>query len=110
MTFSPEGLQVAYAQGNDLYRVALADGAVTRLTFDGSETVFNGTLDWVYNEELATRSAQPAYAWSPDGKLADPPAPGRSRGAGPLGDRLPHGAAHAQLYPLPDRRHAEPGA
>ena len=30
--------------------------------------MFNGALDWVYNEELATRSSQPAYAWSPDGK------------------------------------------
>ena len=68
MTFSPDGWRVAYAQHNDLYMVEVADGAVTRLTFDGSETVFNGTLDWVYNEELATRSAQPAYAWSPDGK------------------------------------------
>jgi dipeptidyl-peptidase 4 len=68
MTFSPDGGRVAYAQHNDLYMVEVADGAVTRLTFDGSETVFNGTLDWVYNEELATRSAQPAYAWSPDGK------------------------------------------
>ena len=36
--------------------------------FDGSDTVFNGSLDWVYNEEFATRSAQPAYAWSPDGQ------------------------------------------
>jgi dipeptidyl-peptidase-4 len=68
MTFSPDGSRVAYAQDNDLYMVEVADGAVTRLTFDGSETVFNGTLDWVYNEELATRSAQPAYAWSPDGR------------------------------------------
>ena len=67
MTFSPDGWRVAYAQNNDLYMVEVAGGAVTRLTFDGSETVFNGTLDWVYNEELATRSAQPAYAWSPDG-------------------------------------------
>ena len=33
---------------------------VQRLTTDGGETVFNGALDWVYNEELATRAAQPA--------------------------------------------------
>ncbi len=45
----------------------LNDGQLTRLTADGGETVFNGSLDWVYNEELATRAAQPAYAWSPDG-------------------------------------------
>ena len=40
---------------------------VQRLTSDGSDAIFNGALDWVYNEELATRAAQPAYAWSPDG-------------------------------------------
>ena len=66
--FSPDGAQLAFAQANDLWVVRLADGKLTRLTRDGSSTVFNGTLDWVYNEELATRSAQPAYAWSPDGK------------------------------------------
>ncbi|MEZ4613687.1 MAG: DPP IV N-terminal domain-containing protein, partial [Caldilineaceae bacterium] len=59
--------RVAYVQDNDLYVVGIDDGESQRLTDDGSETVFNGTLDWVYNEELATRAAQPAYAWSPDG-------------------------------------------
>lgn len=68
MEFSPDGAQIAYALNNDLYTIRIGDGKVTRLTTDGSDTVFNGTLDWVYNEELATRNAQPAYAWSPDGK------------------------------------------
>ena len=66
--FSPDGTRLSFAQANDLWVVRIADGKLTRLTSDGSATVFNGTLDWVYNEELATRSAQPAYAWSPDGK------------------------------------------
>jgi dipeptidase D len=66
--FSPNGTSIAFVQDNDLYTVAVSDGQIVRLTTDGSETVFNGTLDWVYNEELATRSSQPAYAWSPDGK------------------------------------------
>lgn len=66
--FSPDGSRLAFAQANDLWVVTIADGQVTQLTRDGSATVFNGTLDWVYNEELATRSAQPAYAWSPDGQ------------------------------------------
>ena len=48
----------------DVYK---RQGKIQRLTTDGGETVFNGALDWVYNEELATRAAQPAYAWSPDG-------------------------------------------
>jgi len=68
LTFSPDGTRIAYVQDNDLHTIGVSDGKVVRLTTDGSETVFNGTLDWVYNEELATRSSQPAYAWSPDGK------------------------------------------
>ena len=65
--FTPDGKRISYVQDNDLYVLTLADGKVQRLTTDGGETVFNGGLDWVYNEELATRAAQPAYAWSPDG-------------------------------------------
>ncbi len=64
--FTPDGTRVSYVQDNDLYLVGIDDGQVQRLTTDGGETVFNGALDWVYNEELATRAAQPAYAWSPD--------------------------------------------
>jgi dipeptidyl-peptidase-4 len=67
LAFSPDGTRVSFVQDNDLYAVRIADGQVERLTTDGGETVFNGALDWVYNEELATRAAQPAYAWSPDG-------------------------------------------
>ena len=65
-TFTPDGKTISYVQDNDLYALTLADSKVQRLTTDGGETVFNGALDWVYNEELATRAAQPGYAWSPD--------------------------------------------
>ncbi len=68
LQFSSDGKSIAYVQDNNLYTINISDGKIVRLTNDGSETVFNGALDWVYNEELATRSAQPAYAWSPDGK------------------------------------------
>ena len=68
--FLPDSAHIAYVQANDIYVVASADGTTQRLTTDGGETVFNGALDWLYNEELATRSAQPAYAWSPDGARA----------------------------------------
>jgi len=66
--FLPSGTAVSFVQDNDLYTVQIDDGQIQRLTADGSETVYNGTLDWVYNEEMATRVAQPAYAWSPDGQ------------------------------------------
>ncbi len=67
--FVPDGGSVSYVQDNDLYLVGIADREVQRITRDGGETVFNGALDWVYNEELATRAAQPGYGWSPDGNL-----------------------------------------
>ena len=64
--FSPSGKFVSYVQDNDLYTVGVEDGTIKRLTTDGSKAVYNGSLDWVYTEELATRDAQPGYAWSPD--------------------------------------------
>lgn len=65
--FVPSGTHISFVQNNDLYSVCISDGLIERITTDGGEAVFNGALDWVYNEELATRTDQPAYAWSPDG-------------------------------------------
>ena len=65
--FTPDGTRITYVEDNDLYLLGIDDGQVQRLTDGGGETVFNGALDWVYTEELATRAAQPAYAWSADG-------------------------------------------
>jgi dipeptidyl-peptidase-4 len=66
LAFSPSGEVVSFVQDNDLYTIQINDGQIQRHTTDGSDTVFNGTLDWVYTEEMATRVAQPAYAWSPN--------------------------------------------
>jgi dipeptidyl-peptidase-4 len=62
--FSPDARQVAFVRDNDLYVADLATGNERRLTFDGSETIINGTTDWVYEEELDLRDA---FRWSPDG-------------------------------------------
>ena len=67
-TFSPDGRQVAYLRGHDLYRVEVATGQETRLTSGGSETVFNGRLDWVYQEEVYGRGSFKAFWWAPDSK------------------------------------------
>lgn len=67
MMFTPAGTYVSYVEDNDLYVADIAGGRARRITSDGSDAVFNGCLDWVYNEEMATRAAQPGYAWSPDG-------------------------------------------
>jgi dipeptidyl-peptidase 4 len=62
--FSPDGTRAAYVQKNNLYVQSLADLSITPLTADGSETVLNGTSDWVNEEELGLRDG---FHWSPDG-------------------------------------------
>ena len=64
---SPDGRRVAFVRGSDLFAVDLATSKETRLTEGGSETLLNGKLDWVYEEELASRSGQ-AFVWSPDSR------------------------------------------
>ena len=66
-SFSPDGRRAAFVRGNDLWTVELDGGKETRLTRDGSEVVYNGKLDWVYEEELAGRDPR-GYDWSPDGR------------------------------------------
>jgi dipeptidyl-peptidase-4 len=65
--FSPDGHWLAYVRDNDLYAWNIADGEETRLTSDGSETLRNGTLSWVYWEELFNRSDR-GFTWSPDSR------------------------------------------
>jgi dipeptidyl-peptidase-4 len=65
--FSPGGDQIAFVQNHNLYMVDVKSGAISQLTFDGSDAIYNGRLDWVYEEELANRSTARAYEWSPDG-------------------------------------------
>jgi len=62
---SPDGKTVAFRRGSDLYTVDVASKREIRLTRDGSETLRNGSLDWVYPEELELHAA---YWWSPDSK------------------------------------------
>ncbi|MEX1310927.1 MAG: DPP IV N-terminal domain-containing protein, partial [Candidatus Sulfomarinibacteraceae bacterium] len=65
-TFAPDGRRIAWSRGNDLWVYDLDLGREIRLTDDGSDTVFNGVFDWVYEEELADRDGR-AFAWSDDG-------------------------------------------
>ena len=68
-TFSPDGKHVAFVKKNDLYTVDTATGAVSQITTDGSESVLNGKLDWVYGEEFEEACVSGrAYKWSPDGR------------------------------------------
>jgi dipeptidyl-peptidase-4 len=61
---SPTADRVAYVREGNLYVERLADGAITRLTSDGNDSLVNGTSDWVYEEELDLRDG---FRWSPDG-------------------------------------------
>jgi dipeptidyl-peptidase 4 len=63
--FSPDGSKVGYVRANNIYVEDLANGHITQITRDGSETIVNGTSDWVYEEELDVRDG---FRWSPDGR------------------------------------------
>lgn len=63
--FSPDATRVGYVRGNNIYVERLDDGRVTQLTSDGSETIINGTSDWVYEEEFGVRDG---FRFSPDGR------------------------------------------
>ncbi len=63
---SPDGKHVAYVFDNNLFVVGTEDLAVRALTQDGGAEIFNGYLDWVYQEEVYGRGDFQGYWWSPD--------------------------------------------
>jgi dipeptidyl-peptidase-4 len=63
--FSPDGDRVSYVRKHNLYERSVAGGSERQLTKDGDDNLLNGEVDWVYEEELYSRSN---YFWSPDGK------------------------------------------
>lgn len=69
--FSPDAKWVSFVRGNNLFVVDTAKGNEKQLTRDGREgdkPIFNGYLDWVYEEELYGRGQKRAYWWSPDSR------------------------------------------
>jgi dipeptidyl-peptidase-4 len=63
--FSPDGTRVGYVRENNLYAEDLTTGKITALTTDGSNTLINGTSDWVNEEEFNLRDC---WRWSPDSR------------------------------------------
>lgn len=63
--FSPDGKWLAFVRDNDIYAWNIKSQEETRLTTDGTDTLLNGTVSWVYWEELLNR-ADRGFVWSPD--------------------------------------------
>ncbi len=63
--FSPDGKWLAFVRENDIYVWNIDDRKEKRLTTDGTDTLLNGTVSWVYWEELLNR-ADRGYTWAPD--------------------------------------------
>ncbi|MEQ1646394.1 MAG: DPP IV N-terminal domain-containing protein, partial [Pyrinomonadaceae bacterium] len=69
--FSPDGKLVSFVRGNNLFVVDIAKANEKQLTRDGrlgDKPIFNGYLDWVYEEELYGRGNKRGYWWSPDSR------------------------------------------
>ncbi len=69
--FSPDGKYVSFVRGNDLFVVEVAKANERQLTRDGREgdrAIYNGYLDWIYEEELYGRGQKRGYWWSPDSR------------------------------------------
>ncbi len=64
---SPDGRYIGFVRDNDLYVYDVVRGKERRLTTGGSETTLNGTLSWLYWEEIFGRVDQ-GYWWSSDSK------------------------------------------
>jgi len=61
---SPDGALVGFERDGDLFAYDMAADQITRLTASGSDSIFNGVFDWVYEEEFGIAEA---WEWSPDG-------------------------------------------
>lgn len=64
---SPDGTKVAYVSNNNIYmeHCTLDSQLPEKLTFDGCDSIVNGTFDWVYEEEFDCRDG---FRWSADSK------------------------------------------
>jgi dipeptidyl-peptidase-4 len=98
--FSPDGNRIAYVRKHNLYVRDIAGGGEDALTRDNDPNVLNGEVDWVYEEELYTRSN---YFWSPDGKqIAFLQMNEKAVPDYPITDWVPvHSSLDQQKYPQP---------
>jgi dipeptidyl-peptidase 4 len=62
---SPGGERLGFERGGNLYVVDLETGVERQLTHVDGDSIFNGVLSWVYEEEFGFAQA---WQWSPDGR------------------------------------------
>jgi dipeptidyl-peptidase 4 len=99
--FAPDGNYVSYVRDRNLYLRKMPDSATPiRLTNTREDTLLNGQVDWVYQEELDVRSN---YFWSPDSKsIAYLQMNEAAVPQYPIVDWIPtHAAVEQQRYPQP---------
>src|SRR3984885_1987097 len=99
--FSPNGAYLSYLRDHNLYVRKMHDSATAnRLTDSQADTVLDGEVDWVYEEELGVRSN---YFWSPDSRrVAYLQMNESSVSEYPIEDWIPvHATVDRQRYPQP---------
>lgn len=98
--FAPTAPMVSYVKDHNLFVRNIAGGKEINLTNTHDAAIINGEVDWVYEEELDTRSN---YFWAPDSKnLAYLQANETKVSIYPLVDFLPtHATTDQQRYPQP---------
>ncbi len=62
---SPDGSMLGYERSGNMYVYDMKAGKETQLTDDGTEHVFDGHFDWVYEEEFGMAQG---WNWSPDSR------------------------------------------
>lgn len=100
--FSPSGEYISFVRNHGLAVVRLRDPGSPTVMVAGAPnpTILNGAVDWVYEEELETRSN---YFWSPDSKnLAFLQMIEENVPEYPIVDWIPvHATVDGQRYPQP---------
>ena len=99
--FSPDGAFLSFVRDHNLYMLKMHESnSVFRITDSQSETMLDGEVDWVYQEELDVHSN---YFWSPDSRrLAYLQMNESAVPEYPITDWLPtHASVDRQRYPQP---------
>jgi len=104
--FSPDGKSISFLRDHGIHVVYLSSGPIAQATLISppdtakGQVVLNGAVDWVYEEELETRSN---YFWSPDSqRIAFLQVNETAVPAYPIEDWIPtHATVDQQRYPQP---------